>query len=223
MVCMTDISHIGSQWLAAILAGFLAISCQASTASSETQTTMAIQDTTHLSQATFGAGCFWCVEAVFEELKGVVDAEAGYSGGTIKNPGYREVCTGRTGHAEVARIYFDPAIISFEQLVTVFFHSHDPTTLNRQGADVGTQYRSVIFYHNEEQKAIAERVKAETDASGLWDNPIVTVIEPLTNYYKAEDYHQQYFENNPNQGYCSYVIAPKVQKMRKEFKDWLKE
>lgn len=175
------------------------------------------------AQATLGAGCFWCVEAVFEELKGVIDAEAGYSGGHVKNPAYREVTTGRTGHVEVARITFDPEIVSFEQILTVFFHTHNPTTLNRQGADVGEQYRSVIFYHDEEQRQTAEKVLAEIDESDLWDDPIVTAIEPLKNYYKAENYHQDYFANNSSQPYCSAVIAPKLKKFREEFANWLKE
>lgn len=181
-----------------------------------------MSDNKKYEEATLGAGCFWCTEAIFNELKGVVDVEAGYSGGDVKNPSYREVCTGRTGHVEVARITFDPKVISYEQILTVFFHSHDPTTLNRQGADAGEQYRSVIFYHNEEQKQIAKKVLAKIDKSGLWDDPIVTAIEPLKNYYKAENYHQDYFKYNAEQPYCNAVIAPKVRKLHKEFPDWLK-
>ncbi|MBI1307359.1 MAG: peptide-methionine (S)-S-oxide reductase MsrA [Bacteroidetes bacterium] len=180
-------------------------------------------DSLNLDTATFGAGCFWCVEAIFQDMKGVVKVESGYAGGHVKNPSYKEVCAGTTGHTEVAQIYFDPKIISYDTLLTIFWHAHDPTTMNRQGNDVGYQYRSVIYYHNEKQKEQAEKSKAETDSSGLWENPIVTAIEPVNNYYPAEDYHQNYFSNNPNQGYCSYVIAPKVQKIRKEFKDLLKE
>ncbi len=176
-----------------------------------------------LEVATFGAGCFWCVEAVYEIVEGIDHVESGYSGGHVENPTYREVTTGRTGHVEVARIYFDPKVISYEQLLTVLWHTHDPTTLNRQGNDVGPQYRSVIFYHNEEQKKTAEESLKETEASGLWDDPIVTTIEPLTNYYVAENYHQNYFENNPNAGYCSYIIAPKIKKFKKEFQHLLKE
>ncbi len=176
-----------------------------------------------LEQATFGAGCFWCVEAVFEELKGVQSAEAGYSGGTVKNPSYREVTTGNTGHAEVARITYDPSVISYEQLLEVFWHTHNPTTLNRQGNDVGTQYRSVIFYHNEAQKEIAEQSLRKTEASDLWEDPIVTEIQPLENYYQAENYHQNYYANNPNAGYCQVVIAPKLKKFRKDFSHLLKE
>ena len=176
-----------------------------------------------LDTATVGAGCFWCVEAIFQDLKGVEKVEVGYSGGKIKAPTYKMVCAGGTGHVEVARIYFNPDIISYETLIDIFFHTHDPTTLNRQGADVGDQYRSVIFYHNDEQKEIAERVLAATDSSDLWSDPIVTSIEPLTNYWKAEDYHQNYFNENPDQGYCSVVIAPKVAKFRKKYKHLLKE
>lgn len=181
------------------------------------------QDTSKLSVATLGMGCFWCTEAVFNDLKGIARVEVGFSGGKVKHPAYREVTTGRTGHVEVGRIWFDPEVISYADILTVFFHVHDPTTLNRQGADVGTHYRSVIFYHDEAQRETAERVLSETAASSLWKDPIVTAIEPITNYYKAEDYHQEYFANNPNQGYCSYVIAPKVAKVRKEFRHLLKE
>jgi peptide-methionine (S)-S-oxide reductase len=174
-------------------------------------------------EATLGAGCFWCVEAIFQRTNGVIHVESGYSGGTVKNPSYRDVTSGRTDHAEVARILFDPSVISYELLLEVFWHTHDPTTLNRQGADVGTQYRSVIFYHNEEQRRIAEESKERTNSSGLWDSPIVTEISPLINYFKAEDYHQNYFNNNPNQPYCSIVIAPKLAKFRKDFPHLLKD
>ncbi len=176
-----------------------------------------------LEEATFGAGCFWCVEAIYDIVKGIEEAEAGYSGGHVKNPAYREVTSGKTGHAEVARIVFDPEVISYEELLEIFWHTHNPTTLNRQGNDVGPQYRSVIFYHNEEQKKIAEQSLRETDKSDLWDDPIVTQIEPLENYYVAENYHQNYFKNNPNAGYCSFVIAPKVKKFKKEFSYLLKD
>ncbi|MDZ7660044.1 peptide-methionine (S)-S-oxide reductase MsrA [Fodinibius sp.] len=177
----------------------------------------------NLEQATFGAGCFWCVEAIFEELKGVKSVEAGYAGGHVEDPSYREVVNGNTGHAEVTRITFDPSVISYDQLLTVLWHTHNPTTKNRQGPDVGPQYRSVIFYHNEKQKEIAERSLKETDESDLWEDPIVTEIEPLSNYSKAENYHQNYYENNPNAGYCQVVIAPKLKKFRKEFSHMLKE
>ena len=172
--------------------------------------------------ATLGGGCFWCVEAVFQDLKGVQQVVSGYAGGTVDNPTYQQVCTGATGHAEVVQITFDPKIISFEDILYVFWRTHDPTTLNRQGADVGTQYRSVIFYHNEEQKAIAEKSKWETDASGLWPNPIVTEIAPLRDFYEAEAYHQNYYRTNPYQPYCQMVIDPKIRKFRKEFQDKLK-
>jgi len=177
----------------------------------------------NLDTATLGAGCFWCVEAIFQDLKGVHKVESGYSGGHVENPTYGEVCTGTTGHVEVARIIFDPDIISFEQLLEVFWHTHDPTTLNRQGADVGTQYRSAIFYHNEKQKEISETSKQKTDSSGLWNAPIVTEISPLKEYYVAEEYLQDYFNNNTNQPYCSAVIAPKLQKFFKEFGYLLKD
>jgi peptide-methionine (S)-S-oxide reductase len=175
-----------------------------------------------LKTATFGSGCFWCTEAIFERVNGVVKVESGYSGGTVENPTYQEVCTGTTGHAEVTQITYDPSVISFDELLEIFWKTHDPTTLNKQGNDVGTQYRSVIFYHNEEQKELAEKYKSELDKSGAWDNPIVTEISPFKNFYSAEGYHQDYYENNPNQGYCAFVIAPKVEKFEKVFKDKLK-
>ena len=173
--------------------------------------------------ATLGAGCFWCVEAVFQDLKGVQQVVSGYAGGTVNNPTYQQVCTGSTGHAEAVQISYDPEIISFEDLLYVFWRTHDPTTLNRQGADTGTQYRSVIFYHDEKQKAIAEKSKAETEAAGLWPEPIVTEITPFRNFYRAESYHQNYYLDNPNQPYCRVVIDPKVRKFRKEFEHKLKE
>jgi peptide-methionine (S)-S-oxide reductase len=176
----------------------------------------------NLETATFGAGCFWCVEAIFQDLRGVETVASGYSGGQVDNPTYREICTGTTGHAEVIQVQFDPSVISFENLVKVFFTTHDPTTLNRQGADVGTQYRSVIFYHSEAQKSVAERMKKEF-APTIWDDPIVTEISPFSQFFKAEDYHQNYYKDNPNQGYCRIVINPKVQKFRKMYADWLKE
>lgn len=172
--------------------------------------------------ATLGGGCFWCLEAVFDELQGVVDVVSGYSGGHVPNPSYEAVCTGRTGHAEVVQITFDPDVISYRDLLRVFFSIHDPTTRNRQGADVGPQYRSVIFYHSPEQKAVAEDVIAELDAAGIWGRPIVTEVTPFQAFYPAEDYHQEYYRRNPYQGYCQVVIAPKVAKFRKEFMDRLK-
>ena len=173
-------------------------------------------------RATFGAGCFWCVEAVFLELKGVLKVISGYTGGHIEEPTYEQVCSGTTGHAEVIQIEFNPEIISYSDLLTVLWHVHDPTTLNRQGNDIGTQYRSVIYYHDEDQKHSAEQSKVEVEQSGLWTNPIVTTIEPLTTFYPAEDYHQNYYNENLNQGYCSVLIAPKIQKFRIEFADQLK-
>jgi peptide-methionine (S)-S-oxide reductase len=167
---------------------------------------------------TFGTGCFWCTEAVFQQLKGVKSVVSGFSGGHVENPSYEQVITGGTGHAEVGQIEFDPEQISFDDLLEVFFDTHDPTTLNRQGNDIGPQYRSVIFYHTEEQREIAERVKNTNDASGNWKKPIVTEITAFDAFYPAEDYHQNYFRNNPNQGYCRYVIAPKLQKFEKVFK-----
>ena len=184
---------------------------------------MADDSTNHnLNEATFGAGCFWCVESVFKSLSGVHYVESGYSGGHIKNPAYREVCEGRTGHAEVIRVVFDPSIIGYQKLLEVFFQTHDPTTLNRQGADEGTQYRSVIFYHSDDQKSEALIAKQAAQESGLWMSPIVTLIEPLDNYYKAEDYHQNYFQMNPNQPYCAAVIRPKMEKFRKKFEALMK-
>ncbi len=174
-----------------------------------------------LAKATFGAGCFWCVEAIFQDIKGVYKVESGYAGGHVKNPTYREVCAETTGHAEVLQIHFDPDEVSYESLVKVLFATHDPTTLNRQGADRGTQYRSAIFFHDEEQKAIAEKMKKEF-APTLWDDPIVTEITPLDVFYPAEAYHQNYYNDNPNQGYCRIVINPKVQKFRQAFSHLLK-
>lgn len=173
--------------------------------------------------ATFGTGCFWCTEAIFQRVKGVVRVESGYSGGHVDNPTYKQVTTGATGHAEVLRIEFDPSIVTFETLLEVFWHTHDPTTLNRQGADVGPQYRSAIFFHNETQKIKALASRHNTEQAKLWKDPIVTEISPLINYYAAEDYHQNYFNNNPNAGYCNYVIAPKVKKFKEQFPDLLSE
>src|SRR5690625_3504328 len=163
-------------------------------------------------EATFGNGCFWCSEPIFAQLKGVEKVTPGYAGGNIKNPAYREVCEGRTGHAEVLRIVYDDEVISFDELLEVFWFAHDPTTLNRQGNDVGTQYRSVIFYHDQEQKQLAEKYKKELDLAGVYDKPIVTEISPLTTYYEAEKDHFDYYNNNPEQGYCQYVIRPKLEK-----------
>jgi len=167
--------------------------------------------------ATLGGGCFWCLEAIFNELRGVEKVASGYSGGSVPNPSYEQVCTGKTGHAEVIQITFDPEIISFRELLEVFFTIHDPTTLNRQGSDVGTQYRSAIFYHTPEQEKIAGEVIAELEKANVWDAPIVTEITPFKAFYPAEEYHRGYFERNPEQPYCRIVIAPKVAKFRKQF------
>ena len=164
---------------------------------------------------TLGGGCFWCVEAVYQRINGVSDVKPGYAGGHTKNPTYKEICTGKTGHAEVAQIEFDPRIISFTQILNIFWQAHDPTTPNRQGNDVGTQYRSVIFYHSENQKNIALESKKEADRSDYWPDPIVTEITDINNYYDAEDYHNNYYDNNPNQPYCLFVIKPKLDKLEK--------
>jgi peptide-methionine (S)-S-oxide reductase len=177
----------------------------------------------HSEVATLGGGCFWCIEAVFADLQGVTQVESGYTGGHVVNPTYREVCGGRTGHAEVVNVTFDPNRISFKDILQVFFTIHDPTTLNRQGADVGTQYRSAIFYHSPEQKMVAEQVIGELNAAQLWNAPIVTELAPADVFYRAEDYHQDYFKNNPYQPYCQVVVAPKVAKFRKQFTDRLKQ
>jgi peptide-methionine (S)-S-oxide reductase len=173
--------------------------------------------------ATFGGGCFWCTEAVFSELKGVKSVESGYAGGHTKNPTYKDICTGTTGHAEVIHITFNPKVIKYEELLDVFFATHNPTTLNRQGADVGTQYRSVIFYHNVEQKQKAINFIKQLEQEAVFDDKIVTEVTPFNNYYKAEDYHQDYYANNKTQRYCNAVINPKLVKFRKKFKDKLKK
>lgn len=172
--------------------------------------------------ATLAGGCFWCLEAVYDELRGVESVVSGYAGGSVDNPTYGQVCAETTGHAEVVQIEFDPAEVSFRELLEVFFAIHDPTTLNRQGADVGSQYRSAVFYHTPEQKETAERVIEELSAAKLWDAPIVTEIAPLEKFYPAEDYHQEYYRTNPDQGYCRAVVAPKVSKFRKAFLEKLK-
>jgi peptide-methionine (S)-S-oxide reductase len=175
-----------------------------------------------LETATLAGGCFWCLEAVYDQLKGVEDVVSGYMGGQVANPSYRAVCTGMTGHAEVVQLRYDPAQVSYDDLLNVFFTIHDPTTLNRQGADVGTQYRSVVFYHTPEQKAATEAVIERLNAEKLWNAPIVTQVAAVDTFYPAEDYHQEYFENNPAQPYCMAVVAPKVAKFRKHFLDRLK-
>lgn len=181
------------------------------------------QSNSGMDTATFGAGCFWCVEAQFQMLDGVISVSSGFSGGTVKNPAYREVCNGTTGHAEVCQIVYDPKKITYDELLAAFWQSHDPTQLNRQGNDVGTQYRSVIYYHSEEQKTLAESYKKQLNASGAWTKPIVTEISPIGPFYKADDYHQNYFNENGTESYCQFVIQPKVEKFKKVFKDKLKK
>lgn len=191
-------------------------SAKASVMSNETEN---IQPGDSVAVATFGNGCFWCTEAIFQQLKGVKKVTSGYSGGHVKNPSYEEVCRKNTGHAEAIEIVYDPNVISFDKLLEVFWQTHDPTTLNRQGNDVGPQYRSVIFYHTPEQKEKAELYKAELDKSGAWPNPIVTAIEPFKNFYAAEDYHQNYYKLNGKAPYCHFVIRPKLEKFEKIFKN----
>ncbi|HEX4413251.1 MAG TPA: peptide-methionine (S)-S-oxide reductase MsrA [Lacipirellulaceae bacterium] len=227
----TDLRNVAYVLLFALVAG-----CQqASVPSFESKAMAAEPATTHpkvatsnaggekLATATFGEGCFWCSEAVFQNLNGVKSVVSGYSGGTIENPSYQDVCTGRTGHAEVIQVTYDPAVISFENLLKVFWQTHDPTTLDRQGHDSGTQYRSAVFYHDDAQKRIAEQYKQQLDASKVFKDPIVTEITPFKNFYPAEKYHQNYFNLNPTQQYCQYVIRPKVEKFNKEFKAMLKD
>jgi peptide-methionine (S)-S-oxide reductase len=179
-------------------------------------------ETANTDTATFGTGCFWCTEAIFQELKGVQKVTSGYSGGHVKNPTYEQVCAKTTGHAEVVQIVYDPATITFAELLEVFWKVHDPTTPNQQGADIGPQYRSAVFYHDATQKALAEKYKAELDASGAFNKKIVTEISPIKNFYAAEDYHQKFYDNNPSNGYCNYVIKPKLDKFEKVFKDKLR-
>ena len=173
--------------------------------------------------ATLASGCFWCTEAVFNELKGVEKVESGYSGGTIPNPSYQQVCTGTTGHAETVQVTFDPSVISFKDILHIYFTTHDPTTRDRQGADVGTQYRSAIFYHSADQRSTTEQVIKEINASKAWKNPIVTEVSPFKTFYKAEEYHQNFYQNNADYGYCQVVIDPKIAKLRKQYQDKLKK
>ena len=180
------------------------------------------QDKT-LEVATLGGGCFWCLEAAFEQIRGVVKVESGYSGGTTPTPSYQKVCTGSTGHAEVVQVTFDPDIVSFKEILEIFFTTHDPTTLNQQGADIGTQYRSVILYHTGKQKETSKQVIEELEASKVWANPIVTQVVPLEKFHKAEEYHSKYFSRNPDAGYCKVVIAPKIAKLRKKYSEKLKK
>ncbi len=182
-----------------------------------------MNDSTNFEVATLGGGCFWCLEAVYDQMRGVTNVVSGYTGGHVPNPTYKAICTGTTGHAEVVQVTFDRNVVNFKEILQVFFTIHDPTTLNRQGNDVGPQYRSAIFYHSEEQKRIAQEVIGEFEAEGVWDNPIVTEVSPLEVFYEAEDYHQEYYENNPYQPYCMFVVAPKVKKFREKFVEHLKK
>lgn len=187
-----------------------------------TTTTIPKHSAGNIDTATFGAGCFWCVEAIFQRLEGVISVKSGYSGGSVKNPSYKEVCNGTTGHAEVCQVVYDKTKITFDELLEVFWKTHDPTTLNSQGNDFGTQYRSAVFYHNEDQKILAEKYKKELNDAHAFSGPVVTEITPFANYYPAEDYHQNYYNQNGSQGYCKFVIQPKVDKLEKVFKNKLK-
>ena len=200
----------------------LAFSCQAKT-QKKTETVMINDPNVKTELATFGAGCLWCVEAVFLELEGVTKVVSGYEGGKVDNPTYKQVCSGTTGHAEVIQVTYDPTKLNYEELLEAFWISHDPTTLNRQGNDEGTQYRSVVFYHTDDQKKLAEKYKEELNKSGSWSNPVVTEISKSTTFYPAEDYHQDYYNQNGNQPYCTYVIKPKLEKFHKVFKGKLKK
>lgn len=205
-----------------IIAAISALSCNASN-NDKNMINITHSNNQNTSIATFGAGCFWCVEAIFEELNGVIHVESGYSGGHVENPTYEEVCTGTTGHAEVIQITFDQEVISYVELLEIFWKTHDPTTLNRQGPDVGPQYRSVIFYHNDEQHRLSLEMKEKLDRAGIWEDPIVTEIVPFETFYSAEDYHQDYYSQNMSQPYCTFVITPKIKKFHQLFEDKIKE
>ncbi len=210
--------------LAILLISIVIYGCEKSNSKSKiNNVTLMENQNKKLETATFGSGCFWCTEAIFERVNGVVSVVSGYSGGTVANPTYEQVCTGKTGHAECTQITFDPSIVSYDELLEIFWKTHDPTTLNRQGNDVGTQYRSVIFYHNDEQKQKAEYYKKKLTEEKIWDKPIVTEITKFEKFYPAENYHQEYYDKNPNQGYCAFVITPKIEKFEKIFKDKLKK
>lgn len=210
--------------MAIVSSGLMLAGCNQPTVQSQSlNMSMLNKNMEKTDTATFGAGCFWCTEAVFQELKGVLKVTSGYSGGHIANPTYDQVTTKTTGHAEVTQIIYNPNEISYDELLEVFWKTHDPTTPNRQGADVGPQYRSVIFYHNPEQQQLAEKYKAELEKSGAFDAPIVTEISPYKNFYAAEDYHQNFYTNNPNYGYCTYVIKPKLDKFKKVFQEKLRK
>lgn len=206
-----------------IFAAIILISCAQKQSSTMNTTNLSSITNSKTDTATFGAGCFWCVEAVFQQLDGVLKVTSGYSGGHVVNPTYEQVCSKTTGHVEVAQIIYDPSKITFEDLLQVFWKTHDPTTIDQQGNDIGPQYRSVVFYHNEEQKKTTEHYKDELNTSGAWASPIVTSIEPLKNFYVAEDYHQNYYNANSDQMYCRYVIQPKLEKFQKVFNDKLKK
>ncbi len=205
-----------NNWIVILLISVISINI----AATQKKTIMTASKKTAL--ATFGGGCFWCTEAIFQELEGVLSVEAGYAGGHIAHPSYEAVCTGTTGHAEVIQIKYDPSKVAYELLLEVFFNTHNPTTLNKQGADRGTQYRSVVFYHTAEQKEKAEKIIADLTEAQVFDSPIVTEVSPISNYYKAENYHQNYYENNPTNGYCNVVINPKLTKFMKQYKAHLK-
>lgn len=205
-----------------VIGAFAVTACNQPNVQSQSLQANVINKHMNTDTATFGAGCFWCTEAVFQELKGVLKVTSGYSGGHVANPTYEQVCSKTTGHAEVTQIVYNPDKITFDELLEVFWQTHDPTTLNRQGADEGPQYRSAIFYHTAEQKEKAERYKKELDKSGAFSAPIVTEIAAFKNFYAAEDYHQNFYANNPNYGYCTYVIRPKLDKFQKVFKDKLR-
>ena len=208
--------------MSSLLAVITFISCAQNEPSSLTTANLSHMSNIKTDTATFGAGCFWCVEAVFQQLDGVLKVTSGYSGGHVANPTYEQVCSKKTGHVEVCRIVYDPSKITFDELLEVFWKTHDPTTPDQQGNDRGPQYRSAVFYHNNEQKELAEKYKNELNKSGAWSNPVITSIEPLKNFYEAEDYHQNYFNTNPDQLYCRFVIQPKLEKFEKVFKDKLK-
>ena len=200
-----------------VLAILLCLSL-ANIASAQDEAAKSTSEGRALEKATFGSGCFWCTEAVYQQLRGVETVASGYAGGQTDNPTYKEVCAGTTGHAEVIQVEYDPTVVSYEKLLEVFWKSHDPTTPNQQGNDIGTQYRSIIFYHNDDQRSLAEKYKAKLAEAGVFENPIVTQIEPFTKWYPAEDYHQNYFNANPNQGYCRVMIAPKLAKIRADLR-----
>lgn len=210
------------KWFSLSFLAIMSVGCMEQRKQSTMNENVLEGDAKFIDTATFGTGCFWCTEALFERLNGVKNVVSGYAGGSVENPTYEQVSTGTTGAAEVCQIAFDPTVISFEELLKVFWEVHDPTTLNRQGNDIGTQYRSVIFFHNKQQEDLAREYKDRVDKSGAWDNPIVTAIEPYSTFYEAENYHQDYYINNMRQPYCQYVIKPKMDKFEKAFEDKLK-